>query len=140
MLLSAVLFLSAFLPQAVLLPPVVFVYKERNPTATFSEPIVFAVNAPSPTAVLLLPEEVDAELKSTDAVQRTGVQLGVIAQELQEVCSDCIKEETTGVLRVDSDNVFWHMVNAIKDLKALNDTQAATITALTARIVALENK
>ena len=87
-----------------------------------------------------LPEEVDAELKSTDAVQVTGVQLGVIAQELQEVCSDCVKEESTGVLRVDSDNVFWHMVNAIKDLKTLNDTQAATITALTARIVALEAK
>jgi len=87
-----------------------------------------------------LPEEVDAELKSTDAVQVTGVQLGVIAQELQEVCSDCVKEESTGVLRVDSDNVFWHMVNAIKDLKALNDTQATTITALTARIVALEGQ
>jgi hypothetical protein len=80
-----------------------------------------------------LPEEVDAELKPTDAVQRTGVQLGVIAQELQEVCSDCIKEESTGVLRVDSDNVFWHMVNAIKDLKALNDTLTARITALEAR-------
>ena len=94
-----------------------------------------------------LPEEVEAELKPSDAVRKTGVQLGVIAQELQEVCSDCIKEESTGVLRVDSDNVFWHMVNAIKDLKAINDTQAelisgqaATITALTARIVALENR
>ena len=85
-----------------------------------------------------LPEEVDAELKSTDAVQVTGVQLGVIAQELQEVCSDCVKEESTGVLRVDSDNVFWHMVNAIKDLKTLNDTQAETINALTARVTALE--
>jgi hypothetical protein len=64
----------------------------------------------------------------------------VIAQELQEVCSDCVKLEASGVLAVDSDNLFWHMVNAIKDLKAINDTQAATITALTARIVALEAK
>tara|TARA_R110000868_G_scaffold175204_1_gene412158 strand:+ start:87 stop:1064 length:978 start_codon:yes stop_codon:yes gene_type:complete len=84
-----------------------------------------------------LPEEV-TELDPSCAVTRTGVQLGVIAQELQQVCSDCVKEESTGVLSVDSDNIFWHMVNAIKDLKALNDTQAETITALTARIVALE--
>jgi hypothetical protein len=86
-----------------------------------------------------LPEEV-TELDSSTAVDISGVQLGVIAQELQQVCPDCVKEESTGVLRVDSDNVFWHMLNAIKDLKALNDTQAATITALTARITALENK
>ena len=79
-----------------------------------------------------LPEEV-TELDPSCAVVRTGVQLGIIAQELQEICPDCIKTETTGVVSVDSDNIFWHMVNAIKDLKALNDT-------LTARIVALEAK
>jgi hypothetical protein len=65
-----------------------------------------------------LPEEVDPELNPTDAIKRTGVQLGVIAQELQQVCPDCVKEETTGVLSVDSDNIFWHMVNAIKQLNA----------------------
>ena len=86
-----------------------------------------------------LPEEV-TELDPSCAVTRTGVQLGIIAQELQEICPDCIKTETTGVISVDSDNIFWHMVNAIKDLKAINDTQAATITALTARIVALEGQ
>jgi len=80
------------------------------------------------------------ELPVHTVVKKEGVQLGVIAQELQEICPDCVKTETTGVISVDSDNIFWHMVNAIKDLKALNDTQAATITALTARIVALENR
>lgn len=84
-----------------------------------------------------LPEEV-TELDQSCAVAREGVQLGVIAQELREVCPDCVKEESTGVISVDSDNIFWHMINAIKELKAINDTQAATITALTARIVALE--
>jgi hypothetical protein len=86
-----------------------------------------------------LPEEV-TELPEHTVVNKEGVQLGVIAQELQEICPDCIKTETTGVISVDSDNIFWHMVNAIKDLKVLNDTQAATITALTARIVALETR
>ena len=57
------------------------------------------------------------------------MQLGVIAQELQEVCSDCVKEQSTGVLSVDSDNIFWHMVNAIKDLKALVDAQKAEFDA-----------
>jgi len=80
------------------------------------------------------------ELPAHTVIDKQGIQLGVIAQELQEVCSDCVKEESTGVLAVDSDNIFWHMVNAIKDLKAINDTQAETINALTARIEALENK
>jgi len=79
-----------------------------------------------------LPEEV-TELAPTCAIAKTGVQLGVIAQELQQVCSDCVKEESTGVLAVDSDNLFWHMLNAIKDLKTLNDSLTARITALEAR-------
>ena len=79
-----------------------------------------------------LPEEV-TELPEHTVVNKEGLQLGVIAQELQEICPDCIKTETTGVISVDSDNIFWHMVNAIKDLKALNDTLTARITALEAK-------
>lgn len=77
-----------------------------------------------------LPEEVDPELKPSDAISREGVQLGVIAQEIQQVCPDCVKEETTGVLSVDSDNVFWHMVNAIKELSAKCDSLQAEINTL----------
>ena len=84
-------------------------------------------------------EEV-TELPAHTVIDKQGVQLGVIAQELREVCPDCVKEETTGVLSVDPDNLTWYMVNAIKDLKAINDTQAETINALTARIEALEGK
>ena len=73
-----------------------------------------------------LPEEVDAELKSTDAVNRTGVQLGVIAQELQAVLPECVKQESTGVLSVDTDNLTWYMINAIKELKAEFDAYKAT--------------
>jgi hypothetical protein len=77
-----------------------------------------------------LPEEVDPELEAHCAVKREGVQLGVIAQELQEVCPDCVKQESTGVLSVDSDNVFWHMVNAIKQLKSELDTVKAELNTL----------
>ena len=79
-----------------------------------------------------LPEEV-TELDSSCAVERAGVQLGVIAQELQQVCSDCVKEESTGVLSVDSDNIFWHMVNAIKELKSELDSVKAQLAALEAK-------
>jgi trimeric autotransporter adhesin len=77
-----------------------------------------------------LPEEVDPELKPSDAINKEGVQLGVIAQEIQQVCPDCVKEESTGVLSVDSDNVFWHMVNAIKELSAKCDSLQAEINTL----------
>ena len=65
-----------------------------------------------------LPEEVDAELKPTDAIKKSGVQLGVIAQELQAVLPECVKQESTGVLTVDTDNLTWYLINAVKELSA----------------------
>jgi hypothetical protein len=64
-----------------------------------------------------LPEEV-TELQQTQAIQKSGVQLGVIAQELQSVLPDCVKTESTGVMTVDQDNLTWYLINAIKQLKA----------------------
>jgi len=64
-----------------------------------------------------LPEEV-TELDSSCAVANTGVQLGVIAQELQQILPECVKTESTGVMTVDTDNLTWYLVNAIKELKA----------------------
>jgi hypothetical protein len=69
-----------------------------------------------------LPEEVDAELKPADAVIRSGVQLGVIAQELQTVLPECVKTESTGVMSVNTDNLIWYAINAIKELKAEVDS------------------
>jgi hypothetical protein len=78
-----------------------------------------------------LPEEV-TELAEHCAIKKEGVQLGVIAQEIQTVLPECVKQESTGVMSVDADNLTWYMVNAIKEQQAL-------ITSLTARITALEN-
>ena len=64
-----------------------------------------------------LPEEV-TDLPQNQAIAKTGVQLGVIAQELQAVLPDCVKTESTGVMTVDTDNLTWYLVNAIKELKA----------------------
>jgi trimeric autotransporter adhesin len=58
------------------------------------------------------------DLPETQAVDKEGTQLGVIAQEIQQVLPDMVKEESTGVLRVDTDNMTWYLVNAVKELSA----------------------
>ena len=73
-----------------------------------------------------LPEEVDAELKLTDAIQKEGVQLGVIAQELQLVLPECVNTESTGVMSVNADNLTWYLVNAIKELNAKFEAYKST--------------
>jgi hypothetical protein len=65
-----------------------------------------------------LPEEVDAELSPTDAIKKSGIQLGVIAQELQQILPECVKTESTGVMTVDADNLTWYLINAVKELTA----------------------
>ena len=48
---------------------------------------------------------------------KTATQIGVIAQELEAICPDCVSTNPiTGVKKVDTDEVFWHMLNAIKEL------------------------
>ena len=51
-------------------------------------------------------------------IDKKGVQLGVIAQEIQEVLPDVVKTSTTGALSVDPDNITWYLVNAVKELSA----------------------
>ena len=55
-----------------------------------------------------------------------GVQVGVIAQEIQEVLPDVVEELNTGALSVNPDNITWYLVNAIKELSAeVNALKAA---------------
>jgi hypothetical protein len=81
---------------------------------------------------------------------------GFIAHELQEVIPDCVtgakdaveaymdedgNEATRPAYQgVDTSFLVATLTAAIQELKALTDAQASTITALTARITALENK
>jgi len=64
-----------------------------------------------------LPEEI-TDLPQEQAVAKQGVQLGVIAQELQQILPECVKTESTGVMTVDADNLTWYLVNAVKELSA----------------------
>ena len=71
---------------------------------------------------------------------------GFIAHELQSVIPHAVTGDKDAVdadgkplyQGVDASFLIPHLVAAIQELKAINDTQAATINALTARIVALE--
>ena len=71
-------------------------------------------------------EDEVTDLPTHAAIKKEGVQLGVIAQELQLVLPDCVKTESTGVMSVDSDNLTWYMINAIKQLKAELDAYKET--------------
>jgi hypothetical protein len=75
-------------------------------------------------------EEEVTELPKNQIIKKSGVQLGVIAQELQAVLPDCVKEETTGVLTVDQDNLTWYLINAVKELKAELDSVKAELNSL----------
>jgi hypothetical protein len=73
---------------------------------------------------------------------------GFIAHELQEVVPDCVHGTKDAVdengnpkyQAVDTSFLVATLTAAIQELKAINDTQAETINALTARIEALESK
>ena len=75
-------------------------------------------------------EEEITEVISDAAVKREGVQVGVIAQEIEEILPDVVTEESTGVKSVNTDNLTWYLVNAIKELKTELDAAKARITEL----------
>jgi hypothetical protein len=80
----------------------------------------------------------------------THKQLGVVAQELEQVFPAMVeeskdKDEENNDLGTTTKTVKYSvfvpmLIKAIQELKAINDTQAETINALTARIEALENR
>ena len=57
------------------------------------------------------------------------MQLGVIAQEIEEVLPDTVETMSTGVKIVNPDNLTWHLVNAIKELSAENNALKARLDA-----------
>ncbi len=63
-------------------------------------------------------------------VKKEGVQLGVIAQEIEEILPDIVNEESTGVKTVNPDNLTWYLVNAVKELSTQVDELKAEIQTL----------
>jgi hypothetical protein len=63
------------------------------------------------------PEEI-TEVPQFAAIDKPGVQIGVIAQEIQQVLPACVTTNSTGVLSVNTDPLVWHLINAVKELSA----------------------
>ena len=63
-----------------------------------------------------------------------GQQVGVIAQEIEQILPECVKTQTTGVKTVNPDNLTWYMINAIKELSAKNDALAAEVEQLKSQL------
>ena len=66
-------------------------------------------------------------------IDKPGVQLGVIAQELEEVLPNMVSTNPkTSKKTTNTDELIWHLVNAVKELSAEN-------TAMKARLDTLES-
>ena len=80
------------------------------------------------------PEEVDPALPSHSAIDKQGTQVGVIAQEIQEVLPAVVRVTSYGCYSVNPDNLTWYLVNAVKELSTKNDELAAEIASLKSQI------
>ena len=76
-----------------------------------------------------------------------GLTLGVVAQDVQAVAPEMVTESNWGTkeapkmrLSIYQTDLQYALMKSIQELKAINDQQAETINALTARVVALEGK
>lgn len=58
------------------------------------------------------PDEI-TDVPASAAIDKEGVQLGVIAQEM---LPECVTENSTGVKSVNTDALIWYLVNAVKEL------------------------
>ena len=62
-------------------------------------------------------EDEITEVPSHAAILNKGIQLGVIAQEIEPILPDVVRVESTGVKTVDPGNLTFYIINAIKELK-----------------------
>ena len=66
--------------------------------------------------------------------------VGVIAQDLQKVFPDAVKKGTDGFLTIRFEDMFFAMINAIKELDLKYQAQEKRINELEARIERIEDK
>jgi hypothetical protein len=72
------------------------------------------------------------DLPSHCAIKKDGVQVGVIAQEIQTILPDMVEVAGTGCLSLNTDNLTWYLVNAVKELKTELDAAKTRIATLEA--------
>tara|TARA_B100001778_G_scaffold6930_1_gene5656 strand:- start:10 stop:807 length:798 start_codon:yes stop_codon:yes gene_type:complete len=95
-----------------------FYYKEENEIDMSEFPL-----AKEPSQVCLADEDKGGKL-----------QTGLIAQEIEKVLPECIKESVQGVKTVDSDPIQWAMIKAIQELSTKNDALATEVEQLKSQL------
>ena len=75
-----------------------------------------------------------ADVAKSVVVEQEGTQLGVIAQEIEGILPEVVTESSLGVKAVNSDNLTWYLVNAVKELSAKNDALAAEVEQLKSQL------
>ena len=68
----------------------------------------------------------------------SGVQKGLIAQEAEAVSPALVTTPSTGVKALVPDEIFWYMLNSIKELSTKVDKLEQDNIALRARVTNLE--
>ena len=93
-----------------------------------STPLCHSIVADPPSPIAVRPD-VDPALPSHAAIDKQGIQVGVIAQEIQEVLPDVVRQTSLGCYSVNPDNLTWYLVNAVKELSAENTALKARLDA-----------
>jgi hypothetical protein len=75
-------------------------------------------------------EITDFENPASAVVHKEGVQLGVIAQEIETILPDVVTTQSTGVKAVNPDNLTWYLVNAVQELSSQVDELKTEIQTL----------
>ncbi len=57
-----------------------------------------------------------SDLFKNAIIDKKGLQIGVIAQEFQQIFPEAVKENSNGVLSVSTDSIVWYLVNSVKEL------------------------
>lgn len=78
------------------------------------------------------PELADSDGSVHEGLDTTKTVVGIMAQDLETLLPDSVTTRENGIKTVNKDELFWVMLNSIKELKTLNE-------ALTARVEVLEN-
>ena len=63
-------------------------------------------------------EIVDFDKPETAVINKTGTQLGTVAQELEEFLPEVVTTLSTGVKSVSPENFTWYLINAVQELSA----------------------
>ena len=77
-----------------------------------------------------LEEITDFDNPSSAVVDKEGIQLGVIAQEIETILPNVVTQESTGVKTVNTDNLTWYLVNAVQELSTQVDELKQELIAL----------